>query len=257
MRRIIFGDIHGCIEELEIALSDLGIVTIGSDPEGKRTIYMNTVPEKFTDKLIFLGDLFDRGPNSYHVYFLIRYLTTLYGKDKIIVVRGNHDDKLRRYLKGNPIRIGKGLQMTIDQFGFVGNEELKTEVHSFLDSLPYIYEDEAVIGVHAALVNSKKEKTRNELALYGLCDQTVDKDGFLVRHMTWVDKYEGTKPVFFGHVVHDAPTVRNAPNAVVVALDTGAVFGGGLSYAIVEEGKLETFTVPSVAVHFARKDAKD
>ena len=45
------------------------------------------------DRLILLGDLFDRGPESWEVYQTIMKLEESYG-DRFILLRGNHEDYL-------------------------------------------------------------------------------------------------------------------------------------------------------------------
>ena len=72
-RIIIFGDIHGCIDELNESLDSLKF-----DPS--------------KDRLIFTGDLVDRGPDSGAVVRFVR----LGGYE---CVCGNHDDKHIRYFK--------------------------------------------------------------------------------------------------------------------------------------------------------------
>src|SRR5512138_2797540 len=70
-RTIVVGDVHGCLEELD----DL-LVTAGYTP-GK-------------DRLVFLGDLLDRGPDPVGVVRRVREL----GAECVL---GNHEEKHLRY----------------------------------------------------------------------------------------------------------------------------------------------------------------
>lgn len=65
-------DIHGCLVEFEEALS---LVDLSKD-----------------NKLILLGDYIHGGPDSYGVLKRIMELEKNYGRDKVIVLAGNHED---------------------------------------------------------------------------------------------------------------------------------------------------------------------
>jgi hypothetical protein len=56
----IVGDVHGCLEELRILMGHLGYDASGTHPEGRR--------------LVFLGDLTDRGPDNEGVVRLVKGL---------------------------------------------------------------------------------------------------------------------------------------------------------------------------------------
>ena len=77
-------DIHGCLDALEDALTRIGdlddILTPDSD-----------------NMLIFLGDYVDGGPESASVLCRIHELQQRY-PDKVIVLKGNHDDWLLDFL---------------------------------------------------------------------------------------------------------------------------------------------------------------
>lgn len=226
MQYRIFGDIHGCIDELESLLINLGYII--KAPNGDIGIVNSALSKK--EILIFAGDLFDRGPNSPRVYYLIKFLREHLGKNRVITVRGNHDDKLRRYLKGNKVKITGGLEKTLDQFDFKNNPDLVAEVHHFLNKMPYFYEDKNLIVVHAAYSQSSILRNRERISLVGIVDNKVkDAQGFPLRKLTWIEDYEGKKPIFFGHTVHKEVTTYKSSKSYVVALDTGCVFGGALS----------------------------
>lgn len=70
----IIGDIHGEIDVLHALLHRLGYFSDGSHPEGRR--------------LIFVGDLVDRGPDSPAVVALVRQLVA---NERAQCVLGNHE----------------------------------------------------------------------------------------------------------------------------------------------------------------------
>ena len=110
----IIGDVHGCYNELVQLLTKLKI------------------DNTYTRKLVFLGDLIDRGPYPVKVLNLVMDLVN---QDKAICIMGNHDNKLMRYLKGNKVTINNGLDKTIANPEFQ-NEEFRKKVFDFLNSLP-------------------------------------------------------------------------------------------------------------------------
>ena len=71
MRTMIIGDVHGCSNALKKLLEKV-------QPTG-------------TDKIVMLGDLFDRGPDSYGVFETVRALAKEFG-ERFVLLRGNHED---------------------------------------------------------------------------------------------------------------------------------------------------------------------
>ncbi len=98
MRYIIIGDIHGCIEPFENLLGQL-------------------LPRK-EDRIILLGDLFDRGPSSWEVFRKVKQLQREYG-NHFTLLRGNHDDYLlTKDMSPSLRRVWEhvGRQTTVDSF---------------------------------------------------------------------------------------------------------------------------------------------
>ena len=73
MRNIIIGDVHGCNRALCALLEK---VKPGDE-----------------DRLILLGDLFDRGPESWEVFETVKALEKEFG-ERFVLLRGNHEDYL-------------------------------------------------------------------------------------------------------------------------------------------------------------------
>ena len=103
MRTIIIGDIHGCNGALCALLEQV-----------------HPVPGK--DRLIFLGDLFDRGPDSREVFQTVQRLAVDFG-DQFILLRGNHEDYLlqpRLTFRQRMILENVGRQATVKSFQQAG-----------------------------------------------------------------------------------------------------------------------------------------
>ena len=92
MRTIVIGDVHGCADAL-------------------RAVLEKTAPAP-EDTLVFLGDLFDRGPDSWEVFRTVRQLAEDRG-NRFVLLRGNHEDyllqpKLSLYQRMIWDRVGRG-----------------------------------------------------------------------------------------------------------------------------------------------------
>jgi protein phosphatase len=105
----IIGDIHGCAEELQTLLAKLGYGIEWSDDHGEQAV---TVMPPEGRKVVFVGDLVDRGPNSPDV---LRIAMSMTAAGTAYAVQGNHDRKFERWLTGRKVTIAHGLQQTIDQ----------------------------------------------------------------------------------------------------------------------------------------------
>lgn len=157
-------DLHGHCKELIQALNEKGF-----DENNDSHL------------LVVLGDLFDRGWENLEVY---EYLTRLQEKDKCVVVFGNHDLMLSRYLNGednSPFNyLTNGTNETLGDFLHqtlpfetycLLNEKIQTmgefvtwidlarkeineeypELLSWLQNLPYYYETKNYIFTHGAI----------------------------------------------------------------------------------------------------------
>lgn len=137
----VVGDVHGEIEPLRELLAQLGYESSGRHPENRR--------------LVFVGDLGDRGPDSPAVFELVRKLV---GQGLAQCVLGNHElNLLRGELKpGNEWFIDPAHPRAKPgaEFGHCkpAPEEWKPVWLDFMASLPLALEREDLRVVHAAWV---------------------------------------------------------------------------------------------------------
>ncbi len=218
----IIGDVHGCAAELQALLATLGYQVAWSNDVGRRTV---TVTPPAGRKLVFVGDLVDRGPQSPDV---LRIVMSMVATGTAYAVQGNHDRKFQRWLAGRKVTIAHGLQATIDQ--------LASEDRSFRDSLPdfldglrsHVWLDGGRLAVaHAGLKEEmigRGSGAVREFALYGETTGEIDEFGLPVR-ADWAANYRGATSVVYGHTpVLNAEWVNNT-----LCIDTGCVFGGRLT----------------------------
>jgi serine/threonine protein phosphatase 1 len=206
-RHLIVGDIHGCLDELLDLLK-------------KQQFDRNR------DVLISVGDIVDRGPKIKETVEFVFALPQFY------MVRGNHDDKLCRYLEGPGIRISGGLQSTIIAY----DGEFPPGMKNLLGSLPFIVKIPSGNVVHAGFDPEQplEEQLPEDclyMRYYGGKDYLDADDGQL-----WYTVWPSDGPrVFFGHIPEARPF---APN--VIALDGGCVFGGELRAFDSRDGRVHS-----------------
>ncbi|MCP5031808.1 MAG: polynucleotide kinase-phosphatase, partial [Actinomycetia bacterium] len=210
----IIGDVHGCHEELIQLLAELGYdvsADVVSHPAGRR--------------VVFLGDLVDRGPGVAEVLDLAM---TMVEAGTALCILGNHENKLSRALAGRNVQITHGLAESLAQLEG-RSAEYRQQVKTFLDGLisHYVLDGGRLIVAHAGLPERYHGRTSGRvrsIALYGDTSGETDDYGLPVRY-PWADDYQGKAAVVYGHT--PVPTAEWVNNTI--CLDTGSVFGGELS----------------------------
>jgi protein phosphatase len=176
-------------------------------------------------KIVFVGDLCDRGPDSPRV---LRLVMDLVKAGHAFCVPGNHDDKLLRMLNGNKVQLRHGLEKTMAQLENADAKFLE-EVKQFISSLSSHLELDGgnLVIAHAGLKASMHGRSSGEVhafCLYGETTGETDEFGLPVRH-NWAGEYEGKALVVYGHTPVPEPIWQKN----TVNIDTGCVFGGMLS----------------------------
>jgi hypothetical protein len=201
MRTIVVGDVHGCAGELESLLER---VRFGSG-----------------DRLVMVGDLVARGPDSRGVLEIAR-------RAGARSVRGNHEEKLLGWR-----RRGGSLGAVHERLA----AELSEQDWRTLEEMPLWIDlpEHGVRVVHAGLAPGLRVDEAPPEALLKV--RTIDRrgrwsaapeDGPL-----WGTRYEGPPHVVFGHNAREE--LQLWPWAT--GLDTGCVYGGRLSALVLEMGE--------------------
>lgn len=216
----VIGDVHGCLGELLALLLRLGyVIERGDDghaidathPEGRR--------------VIFVGDLVDRGPDSVGVLRLAMGMTAA-GHAK--AVPGNHEQKLVRALDGKKVTLSHGLETTLAELA-AQPEEFRSAVRAWCYGLVshLVLDDGALVVAHAGLKEAYHGRASGRVrafALYGDTTGETDEYGLPVRY-PWAAEYRGRAMVLYGHTPTPVPEWVNG----TLCLDTGCVFGGHLT----------------------------
>jgi hypothetical protein len=202
-RTLIIGDVHGCLAELHALLSELR-----ADPA--------------SDRIIFIGDLINKGPDSLGVYRLFKAL----GAEAIL---GNHE--LRLLLEADHPRQRRPLYDRMrDEFGDL--------FPSLLDDIarwPLFIETEEFIVVHAGLLPNRNPHACSAEQLTNI--RTWDGVGINLQDRAnppWYMFYEGRKKVVFGHWA----ALGGIHMPKVIGIDTGCVYGRSLTALVLPEERL-------------------
>lgn len=220
------GDCHGDIDSLTRLYSKLEWLSL--------------------DEIWGLGDLIDRGPDSGGVVQFFR-------EKRMRCVMGNHDHSILlhydRVLKGghqplNPEKARTLTQLTPDDIDYLRSlphlhvmDDLKTVlVHGGLWPSTSIH-NQPINVIRAQLIHPNQfgvtrwwgpDATRHK------CKKS-EADSRLEGFHRWYSIYDWTYDVVYGHSVFNQPFVHQNPGCGrTIGVDTGSVFGGALTAAILD-----------------------
>lgn len=228
MKTIVVADIHGCSREFSALLRKAGM-------------------DREEDRLIVLGDLFDRGTSSYEVFRFVRKLSEEM-KDRFVLVRGNHDQFLLDYVDkriGAQLWALNGGLKTIESFKKHG--EGIEEAADLLRETPLYYECKDFIGVHAGLVSEHPEENDPEVLLW---DRSVTYGSYSGRFA--VGGHTPMKAPFW-FMPDGTPAELNyeveysLPDRGFLCIDTGCVFGRHLTAFVLEGEKYHLVSMKKLA----------
>ncbi len=220
----IFGDLHGCADELRVLLEQTGWERFAlPDPD---TAWGDECWRHSAGRrAIFLGDLVDRGP---HVLDTVRIVRNMVTAGTAFCVAGNHDVKFMRWLRGKQVQVKHGLEQSIAEVEPLAAED-RSKIASFLDGLVshYVLDggnwSSRTPGFARRCTVAAPAAVR-EFCLYGETTGETDEFGLPVRY-NWASEYRGKATVVYGHTPVPEPEWLNN----TVNIDTGAVFGGKLT----------------------------
>lgn len=227
----VIGDIHGCPEELRCLLEAL---PLGS-----------------TDRLVFLGDYVDRGPDSKSVISLLIEWRQR-AVQELVFLKGNHEDMFLSFLgragKYGEMFLYNGGGATLASYGVSHIDSSPQEILAriprphleFLESLRTYYVMEPFLCVHAGI------RPATPLA------QQVEEEMLWIRDEFIFNRHLLPYTVLFGHTPQ-REVFFHLPYKV--GLDTGLVYGNKLSCLEVEEKVL--FQVGRGQKRITKKDVKD
>jgi bis(5'-nucleosyl)-tetraphosphatase (symmetrical) len=214
-RTIVIGDVHGCLVEFNSLLEKL-----------------NYNPNE--DRVILVGDLIDRGPDSKGVLKRARQL-------KLECVMGNHEHKFLKWYKTFGTKVD-----VYDTHAHY--KEFEQEDIDYIFKMPaYIQVGNFIIahaGVKPGVPIDKQSK--NDLLYLRYTDKDRKfislKKVFTLGKETagayfWTEFWRGPESVIYGHNVNsfETPLIEEVSSGVTCyGIDTGCCFGGHLTALILE-----------------------
>lgn len=205
-RTIAIGDVHGCAEEFAQLLELI-------DPQEE-------------DRVIQLGDLINRGPDSHSVIRIARQY-------KVEAILGNHEHRILTALREKRPELLKDYDLeTIKQ--------LNNEDWIYLENLPkFKYSGLSdTVFIHGGFLPG--QLWTNQSIEITTTIQVIDADGRPAKRSdapdapAWADSWKGPPFVIYGHTPR--PEVYQLKDSI--GIDTGCVYGGYLTAYIVEEKRL-------------------
>ncbi len=201
MRKIAITDIHGCLNSFWALLDQLSLST--------------------SDELYLLGDYIDRGPNSKGVIDHIWQLQE--DGYPVHCLRGNHEQLLiesRQRPGQNMLWQANGGRETLASFKVQSTYRIPEEYFKFCQGLPYYFEVDNYILVHAGLSFDHEDPFSNREAMLWIRQwyDEIDRD--------WLDD----RIILHGHTPISPEEIKlqykNIKKVPALDLDGGCVHKG-------------------------------
>ncbi len=204
MRTIAIGDIHGCAQALAALLDKVGPTS--------------------DDRVVFLGDYIDRGPDTRGVLDRVLELRRLC---EVVALLGNHETMLIESLqKGNPLSFWLaqcGGSATLSSYG--GSlRNIPPDHVDFFSSCRRFFETSSHLFVHANYnAHQPLEEQSDEVLLW--------------QHLSWSvpTPHRSGKQVIVGHTPQRTGKILNLGH--LLCIDTACFAGGWLTALDVDSGE--------------------
>ena len=205
-RLIVIGDVHGCIRELEKLLKK--------------------AKAKKKDRVLFLGDLINRGPNSKEVIQLARDIkaTSLLGNHELRLLQFYHNldsSELRPYDRSTLASLDakdRKYMASMVLWLEIPPRELVFVHGGFLPHIPWRTQSASIVTQIQEVDQNGLPRRRNEVS----------------SGKPWADLWKQKPFVVYGHT----PRARIYKKHYSLGIDTGCVWGGKLTALILPENKI-------------------
>lgn len=240
MKKIVVtvGDLHGCLEEFKELLNVLQY-------------------NKDQMRLVLLGDLVDRGPDSVGCVKFVQELG-------VECIMGNHEDKHLRWRKHEKRRSESGIinpmkRMSRDKLNTY--EALSDDDFNWLNKLPVKLElfpgTWAVHGGVEPRYTLEKQIPNQIIRLRYVDSRGVPQalgENFSQPANTsyWAEVWNGPESIVYGHCVHSLsePRFDLHKTHMCLGIDTGCVFGGHLTAAVFKDNTAEIVQVKAKSKYY-------
>ncbi|HOJ93721.1 metallophosphoesterase family protein [Fervidobacterium sp. 2310opik-2] len=187
------GDIHGCLNALETLINEI-----------------SPTPN---DKLVFLGDYIDRGPDSKGV---VDFLIELSKRTDCIFLRGNHEQMLLDVIDNGDdtyLWVINGATATWRSYGNLQNLLYNDEHLEFFRNTQYYFIEDKYLFVHGGVRPNIPIEKQDKRDLIWIREEFISK------------KHNTGYIVIFGHTPFEDVFIGEDK----IGIDTGCVYGGKLT----------------------------
>jgi len=210
-RTFIIGDVHGCVDELDHLLGKAAITS--------------------SDRVVFVGDLIGRGPDSAGVLDRVMQL-------RAQSVQGNHERQVLQLIDAGASSLPPHAHESRSRL----IERLEPCHVRLLRALPLYLEltEHRACVVHAGVVPGLGLAAQDPWVLTHL--RSFDAQGRPSAELgseSWAVRYRGPEHVVFGHSAQRGLQLHE----YATGLDCGCVYGGSLTGLLLQEGE----PVPALA----------
>ena len=228
MRTIIYGDVHGCLDEFKTLRSELNLTN--------------------DDREISVGDLLDRGPLS--------NATLTYARENNVeLVLGNHEYKYLRYANHEATlkATGKKNPMTLNDEKIEIYNNLSKEDIEYIQAAPFFIKIDNLTIVHAGitnkieLLNAKKKELESLTRIRELDEnqKTLALGQTSFNSRFWSEFYNGGEGIIvYGHEAFNKVKIDKHS----FGIDTGCVYGNKLTALVIEDAKDPMYSYDVVQV---------
>lgn len=202
-RLIAIGDIHGCHVEFAELIERLELSR--------------------DDRVVLVGDLVNRGPDSCRVIDLARQI-------RAVALLGNHELRLLKYRKTGDPKYAK--EHDLDTVA-----KLRPQDWAYLEGMPLTFEEEELntVIVHGGFLPGIPWQRQPAEVVTRI--QVITRDGRPAKRSdapeapAWADLWNGPPFVIYGHT----PRGEIYKLKWSVGIDTGCVMGGALTACVLPE----------------------
>jgi protein phosphatase len=224
----IIGSVHGCNGELVELLMKLGYRL---EPE---------ILHPRGRKLVFLGDLADRGTDGLEV---LRMVMNAVDASVAYSVPGNHDARLLRWLQGERLAPSPEIDPAMAAFA-TASPELRQQIETFIESSVshYVFDRGNLVVAHAGLKEDMQGRGSSAVRAFALNGESLSEGEPARPVPAWVLEYQGAARVVYSHPTVAEPLWLNN----TVNLDTGSFAEGGRITAL-RYPEMQLVSVPVAA----------
>jgi len=201
-KTVIVGDVHGCRRELEQLLDRVSFAS--------------------GDRLVFVGDLIARGPDSLGVLDIAR-------RTGALIVRGNHEQKLLDWRERDDVVLGR-THLDVAR-------ALRDVDWSLLETSPLWIDlpEHGARVVHAGVlpgVAIERQEPHTLMHIRTVGVRGSKKSSAKASGIPWASLYRGPPQIVFGHNAVAGLQLHHW----ATGLDTACVYGGRLTAMVLAEG---------------------